>query len=156
MPTRTSPSSRAIELVHALETLSRRRLGALRCRRGHDVTLTRLDIRVLGTASLGEPWTMGALARDTGLSVSGLTAVVNRLVARGYLERRRSDQDRRIVWVELTARGRQLREQARRHRQRIAEALLAPLGEREQRQFLALMQKIARANPAGPVPPRTA
>lgn len=150
MTTRPSAASRSIELVQALDSLMRRRLAPVHSRRGLDIALTRLDVRVLSAAGSQREWSMGHLAGETGLSGSGLTAVVDRLVERGLLERRRSDQDRRVVRVGLTARGRHLHEQAREHRRRFAEAMLAPLDDREQTLFLELMHKIAQAGQPPP------
>jgi DNA-binding MarR family transcriptional regulator len=47
------------------------------------------------------PRTAGAIAEATGLTPAAITALVDRLEARGYLRRTRSEEDRRKVLVEL-------------------------------------------------------
>jgi DNA-binding MarR family transcriptional regulator len=143
--TAPAPShDRSLELMQTLDALMRRLMHQSRTQRHQDIPFSRMDIRVLSTTGTQAEWTMGALARQTALSVSGLTAVVDRLVDRRLIERRRAEQDRRVVLVQLTPQGRRLHEQARQHHRQVAAAMLAPLNDREQRVFLALMHKIGR------------
>lgn len=60
------------------------------------------DLRVLRL--LGEePMTPGQLVEHTGLTGAAMTAVVNRLVAAGYVTRDRDEVDRRRVTVRAVA-----------------------------------------------------
>jgi len=54
------------------------------------------------------PKTAGAIAAATGLTPAAITALVDRLEARGYLVRRRSEKDRRQVLVEYGPVAREL------------------------------------------------
>ncbi len=146
---RAPRQDRALDLMQALDALMRRLMNQSRVHRHRDIPFSRMDIRVLSTAGTRAEWAMGDLAHQTALSVSGLTAVIDRLVERRLIERRRAERDRRIVLVSLTPQGRRLHEQARQHRQQVATAMLAPLNDREQRVFLTLMRKIGRG-PAAP------
>jgi len=49
--------------------------------------------------------TMTELARECGLALSSMTAVIDRLVAGEYVERVREEEDRRKVFVELNKKG---------------------------------------------------
>ena len=51
---------------------------------------------------------MGTIAAHTGLPKSNITAIVDDLEAEGLLARRRDEADRRVMHVELTAKGRAL------------------------------------------------
>ena len=53
---------------------------------------------------LGES-TMGTLAKEMGLSLGGLTGLIDRVIDMGFVERFRIPQDRRIVKVKLTQKG---------------------------------------------------
>lgn len=66
---------------------------------GQFTLLTLLD-------ELGES-TMGALAKEMGLSLGGLTGLVDRVIQMGLVERFRIPQDRRVVKVTLTDGGRE-------------------------------------------------
>jgi len=48
------------------------------------------------------------LADDLGVSLSAVTAAADRLADMGLLERRRDEQDRRLVWLALTPRGEEM------------------------------------------------
>ncbi len=48
------------------------------------------------------------LATRVGVSGSAMTGMVDRLAKSGLVERRRSDEDRRVVWVKVTDEGRQV------------------------------------------------
>lgn len=51
--------------------------------------------------------TPGDIARAISLGFATVTALVDKLVARGFVSRRRDESDRRRVWVEITPEGRQ-------------------------------------------------
>ena len=76
----------------------------------HGLTTVDLDVLV----ALGEPAdgelqpTMSDLAAGTGLTPSGATRVVDRLVSRGLVARSACATDRRITHVALTAAGSRL------------------------------------------------
>jgi DNA-binding MarR family transcriptional regulator len=52
------------------------------------------------------PMTMSELARALGASLSSMSGIVDRIEARGLIERERSGDDRRVVRVHLTPAGR--------------------------------------------------
>ncbi len=59
------------------------------------------DLEVLDLIFLRETVTAGALAAATGLTSGSVTALVDRLVARGYIARRRDEADRRRVLISV-------------------------------------------------------
>jgi DNA-binding MarR family transcriptional regulator len=77
-------------------------------------------------------------------------------VAKGLAVRSRSDEDRRIVQVEMSELGRQLRDAHRAKQRDMARSWLTPLSLGEREIFLELMEKITRlAEPApGNKPPK--
>lgn len=50
--------------------------------------------------------TMSEVATGLGITIGTLSTTVNRLVTKGYLKRHRPDDDRRIVKIQLTRKGR--------------------------------------------------
>lgn len=139
---RTAADARAVELMGLLDGIARRfMLRPARCD-GDDLPLSRQEIRVLIALGDDEALAMGTLAARLVVSISRLTALISRLVEMGLVDRQRSEQDRRVVRVGLTARGRQRREHGRQARLDMAEAMLAALVGSERELFLALMRKI--------------
>ena len=49
--------------------------------------------------------TMGEIAHDLRITVGTLTTAINRLIKKGYVERKRIEEDRRVVLVSLTESG---------------------------------------------------
>lgn len=69
--------------------------------------------------------TIGALARCTATAQSSVSEVVSRLVTRGLVERRRSEEDHRRAEISLSPTGRRLLRSAR---ETVQERLLAAFG----------------------------
>lgn len=49
--------------------------------------------------------TMGEIANNLRITVGTLTTAINRLIKKGYVERKRIEEDRRVVLVNLTSKG---------------------------------------------------
>ena len=52
--------------------------------------------------------TMGEIAHDLRITVGTLTTAINRLIKKGYVERKRIEEDRRVVLVSLTEIGKKV------------------------------------------------
>jgi len=70
--------------------------------------INRSDGRCLDALEQHGRMTEGELARATEMSTGGLTAVLDRLESEGYVRRTPDAHDRRIAFVELTDRAREL------------------------------------------------
>lgn len=51
---------------------------------------------------------MGEIANDLRITVGTLTTAINRLIKKGYVERKRIEEDRRVVVVYLTESGKKV------------------------------------------------
>ena len=67
--------------------------------------LTNNDMHVIEAIGLGEGNNMSSIARKLNITVGSLTTAMNSLVNKAYVERRRSEKDRRVVYVRLTEKG---------------------------------------------------
>ncbi len=68
-------------------------------------TLTLNEMHTLSAIAQGEVSTMTMVAGLLGVTVSTLTIGINRLVVKGYVNRIRSQNDKRVVFLALTAKG---------------------------------------------------
>lgn len=68
-----------------------------------DLSVT--EIHTIAAIGMYKSRTMSQVAIDLDITVGTLTTAINNLVKKGYVERNRSDKDRRIVEVKLTKRG---------------------------------------------------
>ena len=139
-----SLDARAIELVGLLDAMMRRLIRQARISRDAQVPLTPLEVRVIEAIGDARDSRMGELARRMVLGMSSLTSVVDRLVAKGLVARERSEEDRRVVRVGLTAGGQKVHAECRRRRLRLAYGMLHPLSRAEQDLFVELIRKIGR------------
>ena len=67
--------------------------------------LTNNDMHVIEAVGTGDGRNMSSIARKLNITVGSLTTAMNSLVNKKYVERRRSEEDRRVVFVKLTPKG---------------------------------------------------
>ena len=93
--------------------------------------LTNNDMHVIEAIGLGDGNNMSSIAKKLNITVGSLTTDMNSLVNKKYVERRRSEEDRRVVFVKLTDRGvKAYRHHEDYHRQ-MTRAILDKLDEAE-------------------------
>lgn len=86
-------------------------------------TVTVTELHTLEAIGAQEPRTVSELATATHVTVSTMTIAVNRLTAKGYVERMREPADRRVVRARLTEKGRELAEAHRQFHERMVTAV---------------------------------
>jgi DNA-binding MarR family transcriptional regulator len=79
----------------------------------HGLPLTQYEVLLRLEAAPEHRLRMSELARSVLLSQSGITRLVDRLEARGLVERAPCAEDRRVLWAQLTAEGLTRLEEAR-------------------------------------------
>lgn len=84
---------------------------------------------------------VAACAREAGMDAGAMTRMLDRLEAKGLIERERSTQDRRVVHVRLTPRG---EEAAARIPHRLAEVMNRQLRGFSAEEFQALLELLQR------------
>ena len=93
--------------------------------------LTNNDMHVIEAIGLGDGNNMSSIAKYLNITVCALSTAMNSLVNKIYVERRRSEEDRRVVFVKLTDRGvKAYRHHEDYHRQ-MTRAILDKLDEAE-------------------------
>jgi len=109
---------------------------------------SREEIRALILLGSNGRMIMSDFAAALGVPLSTATHTVDRLVDKVLVVRKRSDEDRRVVEVEISDVGKKLQAAFRSKRQGVARSWLAALSPGERRTFLELMEKITlRAKP---------
>jgi len=83
------------------------------------------------------------LGRALDVSAPNLAVTLDRMVERGWVERVRSTQDRRAQHVHLTARGRELTQQAEKIAATMENAALRVLSPAERALLIELLLKVA-------------
>ena len=93
--------------------------------------LTNNDMHVIEAVGLGDGNNMSAIARRLGITVGSLTTAMNSLVNKKYVERRRSEEDRRVVYVKLTDKGVSAYRHHEDYHRQMTQAILDKLSEDE-------------------------
>ena len=88
------------------------------------------------------------LARSIGFDTSTIAGVVDRLEARGLLQRSASPDDRRVRLLTLTDDGHALVDAVVPSMRRAQERMLEPLPARERGEFLRMLRSLVQANNA--------
>ena len=91
---------------------------------------------------LQEGATTASLARELAIDPGAMTRSVDRLVAKGLVRRERSQQDRRVVHLELTAEGRSAAQRVPAVLSEVLNAHLHGFSDAEWRQLLHLLQRM--------------
>lgn len=86
--------------------------------------ITNNDMHVIQAIGIDEPKNMSTIARELSVTVGTLTIAMNSLVKKGYVNRERGQEDRRVVYISLSGKGqRAYRHHEEFHRQMIEEIL---------------------------------
>jgi DNA-binding MarR family transcriptional regulator len=115
------------------------------------VTPTQLSVLKL-LQEIGD-LSLGTLSKEIRAHNSTVTGIVDRMEAAGLVERARSDEDRRVWIIRLTAQGRKVAEKARVSPWDMLRQALAELPPADQEKLTALLRKVA-ANVTSAVDPR--
>lgn len=64
------------------------------------------DMHIIDAIGIGDPKNMSTVAKAMSVTVGTLTTAINNLVKKGYVSRVRSAEDKRVVLLSLTDKGR--------------------------------------------------
>jgi DNA-binding MarR family transcriptional regulator len=113
---------------------------ALKAGTFNDLSVT--EIHTIEAIGRYVPRNMSEVAGDLNITVGTLTIAIGNLVKKGYVERKRSEEDRRVVKVALTKKGKvAYRIHAKFHRDMIKETINA-LNEEERNILVNTLQKL--------------
>lgn len=87
--------------------------------------ITNNDMHVIEAIGIGEPKNMSTIAKTLSVTVGTLTIAMNSLVKKGYVFRERGKEDRRVVYISLSERGRAAYE----HHARFHKAMIDSVSE---------------------------
>jgi DNA-binding MarR family transcriptional regulator len=90
---------------------------------------------------LGHP-TLGEIAKTLKLSKPSVTAIVDKLTDKGYIEKCQSDEDRRTFHVHLAAKGKKLVKMHNEAHLRIADLFRKHLEDKDLKMLVSLLNKV--------------
>lgn len=89
------------------------------------------DMHVIEAVGIGTARSMSTVAKSLSVTVGTLTIAMNHLVKKGYVERRRSEEDRRVVLVSLTEKGEKAYHHHRMFHEKMVMAVMKDLNRQE-------------------------
>ena len=114
---------------------------AIRTDEYKDVTTN--DVHVIEAIGMEGAKNMTSVARSLEVTTGTLTIAVNGLVKKGYVDRVRSEEDRRVVLVSLSEKGRRAYLHHRKFHEQMIDSIVEDLTEEEQ---LVLEKALTRLN----------
>ena len=99
-------------------------------------------LRILEGAD--NPLPQGTIGEALLVSKANLSGLLDRMVSTGLVRRSSREEDRRVVWLELTDRGRTVLRQVEPMRDSVESLLLAGLGPREAETMVEHLETVAR------------
>lgn len=105
-----------------------------------DITVN--DMHIIEAAGDKEPRTMSQISKTLGVTMGTLTIGINGLVKKGYVERNRGEQDRRIVYASLTDKGRRAYAHHQNFHENLVMSIIKDLDDDEAQILLKTMSKL--------------
>ena len=103
---------------------------AIRTEEYRDMTTN--DMHVIEAIGTGTAKNMTSVAKALAVTTGTLTISVNSLVKKGYVERVRSEEDRRVVLISLTAKGKKAFAHQKKFHEDMIRNVIEGLSEEEQ------------------------
>lgn len=104
--------------------------------------ITNNDMHIIEAIGLSGENTMSVVAKKLGITAGSLTISVNGLVNKKYVKRKRSDQDRRVVFLQLTEKGIHAFEHHREYHRQMTDAVINRLDEKEMQVLLKTLNDL--------------
>ena len=104
--------------------------------------ITNNDMHIIEAVGIDEPQKMSDIARKLSVTVSTLTINMNGLESKGYLERNRSAEDKRVVLVNLTEKGRKAFFHHRDFHKAMIRAMVKDLDDQQKRVLYVCLQHL--------------
>ncbi|MFH1798811.1 MAG: MarR family transcriptional regulator [Candidatus Omnitrophota bacterium] len=104
--------------------------------------LTLPQVVILDILRQTDSATMSDLAHALHLTMSAVTAIVDKMIKMGFTKRQRSTEDRRVVHVTLLKKGHETASLVNEERRITAEDIFSVLTEAEKTEYVRLLRKV--------------
>lgn len=108
----------------------------------HDITNN--DMHVIDAIGIGAPKNMSSIAKELSVTVGTLTIAMNSLVKKGYVTRERGQEDRRVVYISLSDRGRRAYEHHALFHKEMIQGVLEDLDSEEKKVLIRSLTKLGQ------------
>lgn len=105
-----------------------------------DLSIT--EIHTIEAIGMYEARSMSEVAKDLRITVGTLTTAINNLVKKDYVERKRVEEDRRVVLIQLTKRGKLAYRVHDKFHKDMIRATIEGLSEQEEQVLVESLEKL--------------
>ncbi len=105
--------------------------------------ITNNDMHIIEAVGIEQPKSMSMIAKRLSVTVGTLTVNMNSLEKKGYIVRERSEQDKRVVLVTLTEKGRKAFFHHRDFHKAMIRAAVKGLDETEMQTLIKCLQQLS-------------
>lgn len=102
------------------------------------------DMHIMEAIGIQESKNMSTVAKTMSVTVGTLTIAINHLVKKGYVERTRSEEDRRVVLVSLSEKGEKAYLHHKIFHEKMVMAVLDSLNPQETKDLTKALLKLQR------------
>lgn len=111
------------------------------------VKISQTQIFTIMALTEESPCPLNVLSHKLGVAAPTVTGIVDRLEKSGHVKRVHGKKDRRVVNVNLTAKGRRLARKTKKHLQEQWGNLLSKLPKKDQMNYVHILRKLQRSLP---------
>src|SRR3990172_13262122 len=107
-----------------------------------NINITEPQYFTLNYLSRNNNCTMGEIKENLDTSLSTLTGIIDRMVRDGYVERERGNDDRRVVRVRMTEKGKKIFNEINKKRHERIKLVLELLSNEDQELLIGTIEKL--------------
>jgi len=126
-----------VKLFREINTIEERAIKT-----GEYKELTVNDMHVIEAIGTGVSKNMSTIAKELSVTVGTLTIAMNSLVKKGYVTRERGKEDRRVVYISLSDKGRKAHEHHAKFHQEMIKGITGTLNEEELKVLIQALTKL--------------
>ena len=104
--------------------------------------LTNNDLHVIEAIGMDQPKNMSSIAKVLSVTVGTLTIAMNSLVKKGYVKRTRGKEDRRVVYISLSEKGKGAYQHHERFHRHMIDEILRDLTAEETEALMKSLTKL--------------
>ncbi|MCS4585929.1 MarR family transcriptional regulator [Clostridium perfringens] len=128
-------------LVKLFNNILRIEEFALKSAPFNDLSITEMHTTI-EAIGIEKARTMSEVALDLKITVGTLTTAINKLIKKGYVNRRRIEEDRRVVMIELTEKGTLAYKVHEKFHEEMIDHVLEELGVSEEEVLISSLDKL--------------
>ena len=100
------------------------------------------DMHIIEAVGTDEPKNMSTIAKALAVTMGTLTTTMNSLIKKGYAIRQRSEEDRRVVYMSLTDKGKRAYQHHQEFHHEMIEAVMKDMDDEEKAVLLGTLNRL--------------